>query len=105
MTRPQVQAARSDAAQRRLYRQLRRDVIARAVTAERWRDIVEAAIQDAIDGNRYAREWLAAWVVGQPRDEPAAPSAPDEPLEILVDGLAQRLVPADDGQPAIHNPE
>ena len=40
--------------------------MAEACPPETWRQIVEQAVQHAGQGDRYAREWLSAYLVGRP---------------------------------------
>ncbi len=37
-----------------------------ACPPETWRQIVEQAVQHAGQGDRYAREWLSAYLMGRP---------------------------------------
>jgi len=39
------------------------------LTLEKWQQIVDRAIADALNGNRFAREWLGNYVMGSPPKE------------------------------------
>jgi len=41
-------------------------IMAEACPPETWRAIVESAVRDAGQGDRYAREWLASYLMGRP---------------------------------------
>jgi hypothetical protein len=40
--------------------------LAEACPPETWRDVVTRAVEDAKQGDRNAREWLASYLVGKP---------------------------------------
>ena len=41
-------------------------VLSEAVTPEKWRAIVEKAVQRAVAGDSEAREWLGTYLIGTP---------------------------------------
>ncbi len=50
-------------------RETERDYIralAEAVSVDTWKAIVETAVRDAGQGDRYAREWLSSYLMGRP---------------------------------------
>jgi len=42
------------------------DVLHTSLTIEKWQAVVDRAIADAMNGNRFAREWLGNYVLGKP---------------------------------------
>ena len=55
------------------------------VTLDCWRAICEKAATDAKAGNHQAREWLAAYLVGQPSDNHRA-RRPSQAIALEEDG-------------------
>ncbi len=43
--------------------------ISEACSPEKWKQIVERAVEEALGGDARAREWLAGCLVGKPHDE------------------------------------
>ena len=41
-------------------------VLTEAVPPEKWREIVEKAVQRAVSGDSEAREWLGSYLIGKP---------------------------------------
>jgi hypothetical protein len=64
------------------YQATRRAMIERVVTGKRWRAIVEKAVDLAEDGDRYAREWLASYVVGAPPKEVVLKGDEEHPFKL-----------------------
>ena len=42
------------------------DILVEAVTEDLWRGIVRVAIKDALQGDKFAREWISNYVIGKP---------------------------------------
>lgn len=40
--------------------------MAQCVSLDDWREVVQRALKDAMDGDRYARKWLGDYLVGKP---------------------------------------
>ena len=43
------------------------DIMITACTPERWANIVERAIHDAEKGDKFARDWVSAHLIGEPK--------------------------------------
>ena len=43
------------------------DIMITACTPERWAKIVERAIHDAEKGDKFARDWVSAHLIGEPK--------------------------------------
>lgn len=54
-----------------------------AVTPVHWNKIIKKAIEQAIDGDRHAREFLAKWLMGQPD------AVQDEHKSTIIDVLTE----------------
>lgn len=59
-------------------------IISAVCPPETWQTIVERAVADALDGNGWARAWLAGFLIGKP--QPPATSL----HQIAVDELLDR---------------
>ena len=57
--------------------------LADEVTIEDWRDIIRTAVEQAVDGDSRAREWLGSYLIGRPIQRIAA----------LIDDVSQRFSP------------
>lgn len=58
-------------------------------TAERWRVIIGKAVEQAEGGDRHAREWLAGYLVGRPRQRlDVHQTANEEVLDLVVSKLS-----------------
>lgn len=42
------------------------DTLKKSLTLEKWQEIVDRAIEDAIKGDRYARDWISGYILGKP---------------------------------------
>lgn len=42
--------------------------VAAACPPPKWKKVVERAVQDAIDGDARARDWLSHYLIGKPRE-------------------------------------
>lgn len=57
------------------------------VTAGQIQSIIARAVQDAIDGDRFARRWVWDYLVGRPVTSAPAPDGKDSPLAQLIEQL------------------
>jgi hypothetical protein len=64
------------------YQTTRRALIEQVVTVKRWCAIIEMAVTQAESGDRYAREWLASYVVGPPPKEIVLKGDEDHPFKL-----------------------
>ena len=67
------------------YQVKMRAIIEETVTAQDWRDVVKMALQDAKDGDKDARRWLAPWVVGAEPKEVTVKGDEDAPMVVRVE--------------------
>src|SRR5215207_2624672 len=71
------------------------DALASRITAERWNEIVDRAVQDALNGDHRARVWLADHIMGKPANTLNLKGADAALLADLLAALAERrLSPA-----------
>lgn len=55
-----------------------------SVSDSQWKTIIATAVTQAMEGDRYARDWLSKWLLGQPETIPV-----DEKrtiIDVLTDG-------------------
>jgi len=74
------------------------DVMKQGLTLKSWRKIVDRAIEQAIEGDHRARQWLAEYVMGKPIQLIAADvqNGPRERLISTIEGLRALLPSVDE---------
>ncbi len=76
------------------------DELHETLTLETWRKIIEKAIEQAVDGDHRARQFLASYAMGQPIQMIAADiNGERERLSIVLDAIRDSLPLVEDRDP------